>query len=78
MCYLKKQSIFYKYLPHLKEFEIDHVIDTTHDAKGTIERTIVTLLDIPGKTKIRHKATTAPSRKTEWKVFKSRLGGGGG
>jgi hypothetical protein len=36
----KKQSIFYKYLPHWKELEIGHAIDTMHVAKGVIERTM--------------------------------------
>jgi hypothetical protein len=38
----KKQSIFFRYLPHWKEFEIGHIIDTMH---------IGLLLGIPSKTK---------------------------
>jgi hypothetical protein len=47
----KKQSIFFKYLPYWKEFEIGHVIDTMHVTKGVFECTIGLLLDIPGKMK---------------------------
>jgi hypothetical protein len=47
----KKQSIFFWYLPYWKEFEIGHVIDTTHVEKGVFESAIGLLLDIPSKTK---------------------------
>jgi hypothetical protein len=47
----KKQSIFFRYLPYWKEFEIDHDIDTMHVDKGVFESTIALLLDIPSKTK---------------------------
>jgi hypothetical protein len=44
-------SIFFRYLPYWKEFEIDHVIDTMHVMKGVFKSTIGLLLDILGKTK---------------------------
>jgi hypothetical protein len=47
----KKQSIFFRYLPYWKEFEIGHAIDTMYVTKGVFESTISLLLDIPGKTK---------------------------
>jgi hypothetical protein len=47
----KKQSIFFRYLPYWKEFEIDHAIDTIHVETGIFESTISLLLDIPSKTK---------------------------
>jgi hypothetical protein len=47
----KKQSIFFRYLPYWKAFEIGHAIDTMHVEKGVFESTIGLLLDIPGKTK---------------------------
>jgi hypothetical protein len=47
----KKQSIFFRYLPFWKEFEIGHAIDTMHVTKGVFESTIGLLLDIPGKMK---------------------------
>jgi hypothetical protein len=47
----KKQSIFFRYLPYLKEFKIGHAIDTVHVEKGVFESTIGLLLDIPSKTK---------------------------
>jgi hypothetical protein len=47
----KKQSIFFRYLPYWKEFEIGHAIDTMHVEKGVFESTISLLLGIPGKTK---------------------------
>jgi hypothetical protein len=47
----KKQSIFFRYLPCWKEFEIGHAIDTMHVTKGVFESTICLLLDFPGKTK---------------------------
>jgi hypothetical protein len=49
----KKQSIFFRYLPYWKEFEISHAIDTIHLEKGVFESTIGLLLDIPGKMKDR-------------------------
>jgi hypothetical protein len=47
----KKQSIFFRYLPYWKEFEIGHAIDTMHVEKGIFKSTIGLLLDIPSKTK---------------------------
>jgi hypothetical protein len=47
----KKQSIFFRYLPYWKEFEIGHAINTMHVEKGVFESTINLLLDIPSKTK---------------------------
>jgi hypothetical protein len=47
----KKQSIFFRYLPYWKEFEIGHTIDTMHVTKGVFESTINLLLDIKGKMK---------------------------
>jgi hypothetical protein len=47
----KKQSIFFRYLPYWKEFEIGHAVDTMHVTKGVFESTIGLLLDIPGKMK---------------------------
>jgi hypothetical protein len=47
----KKQSIFFRYLPYWKEFEIGHAIDTLHVEKDVFESTIGLLLDIPSKTK---------------------------
>jgi hypothetical protein len=47
----KKQSIFFRYLPYWKQFEIGHAINTMHVEKGVIESTISLLLTIPGKTK---------------------------
>jgi hypothetical protein len=47
----KKQSIFFRYLPYWKEFEIGHAINTMHVIKGVFENTIGLLLDIAGKTK---------------------------
>jgi hypothetical protein len=47
----KKQSIFYRYLPYWKEFEIGHAIDTMHVEKGVFESTVDLLLDISSKTK---------------------------
>jgi hypothetical protein len=47
----KKQSIFFRYLPYWKEFEIGHAIDIMHVEKDVFESTISVLLDIPGKTK---------------------------
>jgi hypothetical protein len=47
----KKQSIFFRYLPYWKEFEIGHAIDIIHVEKGVFETTISLLLDIPRKTK---------------------------
>jgi hypothetical protein len=32
----KKQSIFFRYLPYWKEFEIGHAIDTMHVEKGVV------------------------------------------
>jgi hypothetical protein len=37
----KKQSIFFRYLPYWKEFEIGHAIDTIHVTKGVFDSTIV-------------------------------------
>jgi hypothetical protein len=76
MCHLKK-LIFFRYLPYWQELEIDHAIDTMHVAKGVLESTVGTLLDIPGKTKDGLRACkdqqkfgrSSPSRKTEWKVL---------
>jgi hypothetical protein len=47
----KKQSIFFRYLPYWKEFEIGHAIDTMHVTNGVFESTINLLLDIAGKMK---------------------------
>jgi hypothetical protein len=47
----KKQSIFFRYLPYWKEFEIGHAIDIMHVEKDVFESTISVLLDIPGKMK---------------------------
>jgi hypothetical protein len=47
----KKQSIFFRYLPYCKEFEIGHAIDTMRVTKGIFKSTIGLLLHIPGKTK---------------------------
>jgi hypothetical protein len=47
----KKQSIFFRYLPYWKEFEISYVIDTMHVEKGAFKSTINLFLDITGKTK---------------------------
>jgi hypothetical protein len=47
----KKQSIFFRYLPYWKEFEIGHNINITQDTKGVFESTIGLLLDIAGKMK---------------------------
>jgi hypothetical protein len=47
----KKQSIFFRYLPYWKEFEIGHAIDTMHVENGVFESTISLLLDIQSKTK---------------------------
>jgi hypothetical protein len=49
----KKQSIFFRYLPYWKEFEVDCAIDNMHITKGVFESTIGLLLDIAGKTKDR-------------------------
>jgi hypothetical protein len=46
-----KESIFFRYLPYWKEFEIGHAIDTMHVEKGVFKSTIGLLLDIPSKTK---------------------------
>jgi hypothetical protein len=48
-----KHSIFFRYLPYWKEFEIGHVINTMHVTKGAFEYTIGLLLDIAGKMKDR-------------------------
>jgi hypothetical protein len=47
----KKQSIFFRYLPYWKEFEIGHAIDTMHVTKGVFESTTGLLLDLPSKMK---------------------------
>jgi hypothetical protein len=47
----KKQSIFLRYLPYWKEFEIGHVVDTIHVEKGVFKSTIGLLLDIRSMTK---------------------------
>jgi hypothetical protein len=47
----KKQSIFFRYSPYWKEFEIGCAIDTMHVTNGVFERTIGLLLGIPGQTK---------------------------
>jgi hypothetical protein len=49
----KKQTIFFRYLPYWKEFEIDHAIDIMRVENGVFESTISLLLDIPSKTKDR-------------------------
>jgi hypothetical protein len=36
----KKQSIFFRYLPYWKEFEIGHDINTMNVTKGVFESTI--------------------------------------
>jgi hypothetical protein len=48
---IRKQSIFFSYLPYWKEFNIGHAIDTMHVEKGVFESTVGLLLDIIGKTK---------------------------
>jgi hypothetical protein len=45
----KEQSIFFRYIPYWKEFEIGHDIDTMHITKGVFESTIGLLLDITCK-----------------------------
>jgi hypothetical protein len=72
----KKQSIFFRYLPYWKEFEIVHAIDIMHIIKDVFESTIGLLLDIPGKTKTqrpqeRPNGKATPTRKTEWKSLPS-------
>jgi hypothetical protein len=78
----KKQSIFFRYLPNWKEFEIGHAIDTMHIEKGVFKSTIGLLLDIPSKTKdglSAHKDLQAleireelhPQEKTKWKGLPS-------
>jgi hypothetical protein len=47
----KKQSIFFRYVPYWKEFEIGHAIDTMHITKGVLESTISLLIDIIDKMK---------------------------
>jgi hypothetical protein len=47
----KKQSIFFRYLPYWKEFEIRLDIDIKHIEKGAFESTIGLGLYIVGKTK---------------------------
>jgi hypothetical protein len=47
----KKQSIFFKYLPYLKDLETWHNIDLMHVTKNVFDNIIGTLLDIPRKTK---------------------------
>jgi hypothetical protein len=47
----KKKSIFFRYLPYWKEFNIGHAIDTMDVEKGIFKSTIDLLLDIAGKTK---------------------------
>jgi hypothetical protein len=47
----KKQSIFFRYLPYWKEFEIGYVIDTMHVTNDVFESTINLLLDIADKMK---------------------------
>jgi hypothetical protein len=47
----KKQSIFFRYLPYWKEFEIDYAIDTMNVEKCVFESTIGLLLGITHKTK---------------------------
>jgi hypothetical protein len=47
----KKRSIFFRYMPYWKEFEIGHAIDIMHVTKVIFESTIGLLLDIVGKTK---------------------------
>jgi hypothetical protein len=46
----KKQSIFFRYLPYWKEFEIGHAIDIMHVTKGVFESNIGLLLDNLGMT----------------------------
>jgi hypothetical protein len=48
---IKKQPIFFRFLPYWKEFEIGHAIDIMHVEKGVFKSTISFLLDIPGNTK---------------------------
>jgi hypothetical protein len=45
----KKESIFFRYLPYCKVFEIGHSIDTMHVTKGVFESTIGSFLDIASK-----------------------------
>jgi hypothetical protein len=45
----KKQTIFFRYSPYWKEFDIGHPIDTMHIEKGVFKSTISLLLDIPSK-----------------------------
>jgi hypothetical protein len=47
----KKQTIFFRYLPYRKEFEIDHAINTMHVEKCVFKSVISLLLDILSKTK---------------------------
>jgi hypothetical protein len=47
----KKQSIFCRYIPYWKKFEIGHAINTMHVTKGAFESTISLLLDITSKMK---------------------------
>jgi hypothetical protein len=70
---LKKQSIFFRYLPYWKEFEIDHAIDTMQVTKGVFESTIGLLLDILGKTKDRLNTCKDPQIlvRIEWKGLPS-------
>jgi hypothetical protein len=78
----KKQSIFFKYLPYWKGFEIGHAIDTMHITKGVFKSTIGLLLDIAGKMQDglnAHKDLKVlgireelhPQEKTEWKGLPS-------
>jgi hypothetical protein len=48
---LKKKSIFFRYLPYWKEFDIGHTIDTMHVTKGVFQSTISLLLDLARKMK---------------------------
>jgi hypothetical protein len=59
----KKQSIFIRYLPCWKEFEIGHAIDTMDVEKGVFESTIGLLLDIPRDGNGSGRAITRPPAK---------------
>jgi hypothetical protein len=48
---LKKQSIFFKYLPYWKDLQTCHNIDLMHVTKNVFDSIIGTLPDMPTKTK---------------------------
>jgi hypothetical protein len=52
----KKQSIFFKYLPHWKDLKTCHSIDLIYVTKNVFNNIIGTLLDMPRKTKDRLKS----------------------